>query len=149
MRPDTEFIPYETAIILDEIQLCPRARSSLKSFSKDPRYDVIASGSLLGIELSEVPMVPVGYVDHMEMFPMDFEEFLWAINIDERVIDHVKEKIASREPIGDVVHQSMMRYLSWYMLVGGDAAGCLEFHREAYIRWRENDTEQHNARLPG
>lgn len=64
-------------------------------------------------------MVPGGYVDHMEMFPMDFEEFLWAINIDERVIGHVKEKIASREPIGDIVHQSMMRYLSWYMLVGG------------------------------
>lgn len=130
IRPDTSFEPYETVIILDEIQLCPRARSSLKAFSQDPRYDVIASGSLLGLELSKVPLVPVGYVDHMDMYPMDFEEFLWAMNINENVIAHIKDRITLREPIGKAVHDSMMSYFSWYMLVGGMPLPVLNFSKQ-------------------
>lgn len=145
VRPDTSFEPYETVIILDEIQLCPRARSSLKAFSQDPRYDVIASGSLLGLELSKVPLVPVGYVDHLEMHPMDFEEFLWAMNINENVISHVKDRITLREPIGKAVHESMMSYLGWYMLVGGMPLPVLYFseqHTFDNVRRSQNNIMQ-------
>lgn len=130
VRPDTSFEPHVTVLIFDEIQLCPRARSSLKAFSQDPRYDVIASGSLPGLELSKVPLVPVGYVDHLEMYPMDFEEFLWAIGINENVITHIKEMIATRQPIGKAVHDSMISYFSWYMLVGGMPLPVLHFSNQ-------------------
>lgn len=145
VRPDVSFEPYETVLIFDEIQLCPRARSSLKAFSQDPRYDVMASGSLLGLELSKVPLVPVGYVDHLEMYPMDFEEFLWAIGINEGVIAHIKEKITVRQPIGKAVHDNMMSYFSWYMLVGGMPLPVLRFssqHTFDKVRSTQNNIMQ-------
>ena len=117
--PDVDLIPYETAIILDEIQECPGARTCLKAFSKDERYDVIASGSLLGISLSVIPDIPVGQEERLWMYPMDFEEFLWALGLKDDVIDHVRTCIRDRKPLGKSIRSSLMKYLTWYMLVGG------------------------------
>ena len=102
-----EFIPGETCIILDEIQDCPEARTSLKFFMEDGRFDVIATGSLLGVqgygdELKKlhrkliqkqnpgINSVPVGSEDIIEMYPLDFEEFLWANGINTDVIDALR-----------------------------------------------------------
>lgn len=117
--PDADLIPYETIIILDEIQECPRARTCLKAFSKDKRYDVVASGSLLGIRLSVVPDIPVGQEERLWMHPLDFEEFLWALGLKDDVIAHIRTCIRERRPLGESIHGSLMKYLTWYMLVGG------------------------------
>ena len=71
----------QTLLFLDEIQECPQARTALKFLAKDPRFDCIASGSMLGISYKELASVPVGYERQIEMFSMDFEEFLWAKGI--------------------------------------------------------------------
>ena len=89
--PNIKLVPHKTLIFLDEIQNCPRARTSLKFFSMDKRFDVIASGSLLGINYKEVPSYPVGYVEHLEMTSLDFEEFCWANGVSEESIKDLKE----------------------------------------------------------
>ena len=111
--------PYKTLIFLDEIQMCPKARTALKFFSIDKRFDVIASGSLLGINYKEVPSFPVGYVEHLEMFSLDFEEFLWANNISERSISDLKEYYEKKEKVPTAIHSKMMEQFKEYIIVGG------------------------------
>ena len=76
--PHIRFIEDKTLIFLDEIQECPNARTALKFLALDNRYDVVASGSLLGISYKEVTSIPVGYELSVTMYGLDFEEFLWA-----------------------------------------------------------------------
>ena len=78
LRPDWNFIPNETLILFDEIQVFPDCTTSLKFFKIDGRYDVICSGSLLGINYNQITSVSVGYKTDYEMYSLDFEEFLWA-----------------------------------------------------------------------
>lgn len=109
--PSSRFIDGNTCIILDEIQECKEARTALKSFHIDGRFDVIATGSLLGVkgygkskkkkEEEGQDSIPVGYETVIDMYPLDFEEFLWANGISDTVIDSVKssfenEKACSR-----------------------------------------------------
>lgn len=116
------FIPKETVIILDEIQDCAGARASLKYLVEDGRYDVICTGSLLGIKgynRKASRGVSVGYEHTIYMKSMDFEEFLWAKGIGEDVIQHVRSSVHSRSPISDTVHESFMRSFREYICVGG------------------------------
>lgn len=76
--PDKKIIPGKTLIFLDEIQECEEAITSLKFWALDNQYDVIASGSLLGIDYKRASSYPVGYVDYLRMYGLDFEEFLWG-----------------------------------------------------------------------
>ena len=117
--PDKKLEPYKTVLIFDEIQECTPAYSSLTSFSEDPRYDVMASGSLLGLKLNDMNDVPVGQINRMDMYPMDFEEFLWAIGVNDDVIRKIKECISEERPLGESLHKSLSEYQNWYMLVGG------------------------------
>ena len=110
----------KTIIILDEIQECPEARTALKFFKLDGRYDVIATGSLLGVSGYGSPKsIPVGYETMLTMFPMDFEEFLWANGIDEKLIDFLKECIAKENPVPEALHKKMRLLLLQYVVVGG------------------------------
>ena len=95
------FKPGETIIIFDEIQECPQARTSLKFFKVDGRYDVIGTGSLLGIKgYREMPSsIPVGYETVIEMYPMDFEEFLWANGITDNMIDMLRISLKNETPV--------------------------------------------------
>jgi predicted AAA+ superfamily ATPase len=111
--------PGETLIFLDEIQSCPRARVSLKSFALDGRFDVIASGSLLGVSLREVSSYPVGYEMQIWMHSLDFEEFLWALGVDEAVITHVRECVLEKRPLSQSMNETMSEYFRWHMVVGG------------------------------
>ena len=117
--PGSRFVPGKTLLFLDEIQSCPNARTALKFLSIDGRYDVIASGSLLGIGYGEVSSFPVGYVERMTMYSLDFEEFLWALGIDSSVIAFVKGFYESRTKVDESVHAQMMDYLRQYIVVGG------------------------------
>lgn len=126
--PNSRFINGKTCIILDEIQECREARSALKSFQMDGRFDVIATGSLLGVKgygKSEKDVdegqdsIPVGYENVVEMYPLDFEEFLWANGINEKVIAIVKSCFENETVVPDGIHKVMMELLYRYVIVGG------------------------------
>ncbi len=126
--PNSRFITGKTCIILDEIQECREARTALKSFKMDGRFDVIATGSLLGVrgygkskknENEGQDSIPVGYETVVEMYPLDFEEFLWANGINEKVIDAVKACFENETVVPDGIHKVMMELLYRYVIVGG------------------------------
>ena len=118
---DVRFIPHKTVIVLDEIQECPRARAALKFFKLDGRFDVLATGSLLGISgyRSEDYSVPVGYETIIDMFPLDFEEFLWANGIEESLITLLEKCLEAEQPVPEALHQRMRALLLQYTIVGG------------------------------
>lgn len=125
---DARFIPGKTCLILDEIQDCPNARSSLKFFKLDGRYDVICTGSLLGVngyktkeEKAEEQnaSIPVGFEEIVNMYPMDFEEWLWANEVQPQHIDYLHNCLNQEEPINEAIHQRMRQLLLRYVVVGG------------------------------
>lgn len=118
---NVRFIPHETVIVLDEIQECPRARAALKFFKLDGRFDVLATGSLLGNSgyRSEDYSVPVGYETIIDMFPLDFEEFLWANGIGDSLIALLKQCLEEERPVPEALHQRMRDLLLQYVVVGG------------------------------
>ncbi len=117
--PSIKFIIGDTLIFLDEIQECPNARAALKFLAIDDRYDVIASGSLLGISYREVPSIPVGYEKQVEMHSLDFEEYLWAVNYGDDKIAILKQYFEKKEKIPAVIHETMLKHLREYIVVGG------------------------------
>ena len=123
------FEPGRTIIILDEIQNCPEARTALKFFHLDGRYDVIATGSLLVVKgHGKMPKsIPVGYETTVTMCPMDFEEFLWASNIDKGIIALLKQQLATETAIPEALHQRLKQLLLQYTVVGGMPAIVQDF----------------------
>lgn len=127
--PGSRFVSDKTCIILDEIQECKEARTALKSFHIDGRFDVIATGSLLGVrgygqsnkkkEEEGQDSIPVGYETVIDMYPLDFEEFLWANGINESVINSVKSCFENESAVPDGIHKAMMELLYRYVIVGG------------------------------
>lgn len=126
--PNSRFVEGKTCIILDEIQECREARTALKSFQLDGRFDVIATGSLLGVRgygkskdkaIGESDSIPVGYETVIDMYPLDFEEFLWANGIDEKVIDAVKTCFTKETVVPEGIHKVMMELMYRYVIVGG------------------------------
>lgn len=115
----SSFVPGETLLFLDEIQDCPKARASLKFWAEDGRFDVIATGSLLGIQFKEEASIPVGYETPLEMYPLGFEEFLWATGVDKSTISGLTRYLDGKTIIPDAVHYALMHKLTEYMAVGG------------------------------
>lgn len=118
-----EFVPGETLLFLDEIQECPAARTSLKYLAQDRRCDVIASGSLLGIQYREAraqaASIPVGYERIIEMHPLDFEEYLWARGYTNGAIDLLRGYVERLEAVPDAIGEKMMGLLREYLAIGG------------------------------
>lgn len=117
--PNANLIPNKTIIFLDEIQNCPNARTALKFLALDKRFDVIASGSLLGINYKEVTSFPVGYTEQVEMYSLDFEEFLWANDITPKSILDIKEYFDKKEVVPLAMHERMINLFKEYIVVGG------------------------------
>ena len=119
--PDAVFEAGRTVIILDEIQDCPDARTALKFFHLDGRFDVICTGSLLGVRGygKEPKSVPVGYETVIDMFPLDFEEFLWANGISEPMISILEECLRKESPVPEALHNRFRQLLLQYVVVGG------------------------------
>lgn len=115
------FEPGNTILVLDEIQECPEARTALKFFKLDGRYDVIATGSLLGVRgYGQVPRsVPVGYESFIDMYPLDFEEFLWANGIDGKLISLLEKSLEEETPVPEALHLRMRQLLLQYAVTGG------------------------------
>ena len=127
LLPNVRIVPGDTCFVFDEIQDCPRARTSLKFFKIDGRFDVICTGSLLGVSgyRSQDPdddrfaPVPVGYEKIVDMYPMDFEEWLWANGIQEAVFRKLEDCLSSLVPVPEVIHRRMTQLLQQYVIVGG------------------------------
>ena len=117
--PNIEIKPGKTILFLDEIQSCPNARVALKSFAIDKRIDVIASGSLLGLYYKEITSYPVGYERIVDMYPLDFEEFLWANGIKENLIAEVKNKFENKTSIDEYILKQLNQQFRMFLIVGG------------------------------
>lgn len=117
-----KFIPYKTIIIFDELQECANARSAIKPFMEDGRYDIICTGSLLGLRGYNKKVskgVSTGFEKVITMKPMDFEEYLWAIGLEKTVIDYVKQAFIKRTQVISNINEKLMKYFKEYLCVGG------------------------------
>ncbi len=114
-----DMVPGETLIFLDEIQFCPNAMTALKFLTVDGRYDYISSGSLLGLKTKDVSSYPVGYVKHLKMYSLDFEEFLWSRNVAQESIEEIRQNFINKTFVHPSAHQVMMDHFKDYIIVGG------------------------------
>ena len=108
-----------TLIFIDEIQAYPHLLTLLKFLSQDDKFTYIASGSLLGVTLSQTTSIPMGSIRKVRMFPLDFEEFLWANGITEQVIAFLRQCLQNGTPVPEALHQRMRELLLQYTVVGG------------------------------
>lgn len=113
------FVEGETLLFLDEIQECPNARTAIKFLVEENVFDYIESGSLLGINYKSVTSYPVGYEEQYDVYPMDFEEFLWAKGVSEDVYRIVIDSYRNLKPVPEFIHQQLSRYYREYLVVGG------------------------------
>ena len=116
---EVHFIAGSTLIFLDEIQDCPNARTAMKFLAIDNKYDVVASGSLLGLHYKEIASIPVGYERMLEMYSLDFEEFLWAMGKTPEALNALRDYFEKKEKIENSIHEHFMTLLREYLVVGG------------------------------
>lgn len=109
----------DTLVFLDEIQSYPHLMTMLKFLNQESRYRFIASGSQLGVALSETPSVPLGSVMIEQMYPLDFEEFLWATGIGKEWIENIRESFLQEKPLDESTHNILLKRFQYYLLVGG------------------------------
>ena len=152
-RPDYEFIEGETLIFFDELQACINCATSLKSFKMDGRFDVICSGSLMGINYNEIGSNSVGYKEDYEMHSMDFEEFLWAKGYKESQIDELLAHMVNVTPLSNVELEVMFENFREYMILGGMPAivntfvknknysGTLKLQKQILLDYEEDITK--------
>ncbi len=119
LEPSWKFIPHETLLFFDELQKCPDCATSLKSFCEDGRYDVICSGSLMGIYYEEIESNAVGFKEDYEMHSMDFEEFLWAKGYREEQVENLYQHMLTLQPFSKIELDTMTDVFRDYMTLGG------------------------------
>lgn len=153
INPNFNFTPGKTLIFFDEIQDCINATTSLKSFNIDGRYDVICSGSLMGINYQEIESNSVGNKQDYEMYSMDFEEFLWAKGYKETQIEEMYSYMLNCKPLPKVMYDVMLENFKEYMIVGGMPAivnrfieqknysGILNMQRQILLDYEEDITK--------
>jgi len=112
-------IPGKTLILLDEIQECPNARTAIKFLIEDGRFDYIESGSLLGVKYKDVPSYPVGFEEIYRMYPMDFEEYLYANGVQKSTVEHLKSCFDTLTPVPEIIHHTIKKLFLSYIVVGG------------------------------
>ena len=120
-------IPGETLIFLDEVQECKDIVTAIKFLVDEGGYRYILSGSLLGVDLKDVRSVPVGYLDVLEMYPLDFEEFAIANKVSQTVLDSLRKSFLNKTPVDPVVHEKMMDLFRLYLIVGGMPAAVMRY----------------------
>ena len=156
-NPDLKFIPGQTLIFFDELQECINCATSLKSFNQDKRYDVICSGSLMGINYKEIESNSVGNKIDYNMYSMDFEEFLWAKGYKKDQIEDLYKHMLDLKPLSTVQYNVMMSNFKEYMVIGGMPAivnqfvtqknysGTLELQRQILLDYEEDITKYANG----
>ncbi|MBE6305160.1 MAG: ATP-binding protein [Bacteroidales bacterium] len=119
LNPETEFIPGRTIFFFDELQACPNCATSLKFFKLDGRFDVICSGSLMGINYNEIESNSVGHKEDYEMYSMDFEEFLWANGYSDDFIDELYRHMLEVTPLATLQLDVLFGLFRDYAIIGG------------------------------
>lgn len=122
-----EMKPGKTLVFFDEIQECPAARTAIKFLVEDGRFDYIESGSLLGVRYKEVQSYPVGYEEIIQMFPLDFEEFITAVGVQPETIRLLQDCFEKKIPVSESINQSMIELFRHYIIVGGMPAAVQQF----------------------
>ena len=130
----TKLYERETLIILDEVQLCPRARSAIKYLVADGRYDYLETGSLMTIKKNVKDILIPSEEEHIKMYPLDFEEFLWALDND-MLMPFIRNCYEKKQPMGQALHRKAMDYFRQYMIVGGMPQAV-----ERYVQTRDFDS---------
>lgn len=124
---DSPLIPGKTLIFLDEVQMCRDIITTIKFLVEEGSYQYILSGSLLGIELKDIRSVPVGYMDVLEMFPLDLEEFAVANGVSDRVISSLRNAFEEKTPVDPFIHEKMLALFELYLIVGGMPAAVNQY----------------------
>lgn len=148
-------VPGETFILFDEVQACKECVTQIKFLVDEGSYAYGLTGSLLGVELNDIRSEPVGYMDVMDVFPLDFEEFARAVGVAERVIEALRESYENRSPVDPLVHSQMMSVFSLYLIVGGMPAAVWQYIRtrnmqhvaaeqQAILRTYKRDISRYN-----
>ena len=119
LNPEFKFIPGDTLFFFDELQACPNCATSLKFFKQDGRFDVICSGSLMGINYREIESNSVGYKEDYEMHSMDFEEFLWAKGYSDDFVEELYRHMLQLEPLSVLQMNVLMDLFRDYVIIGG------------------------------
>lgn len=120
-------IPGETVIFLDEVQECKEIVTAIKFLVEEGSFRYILSGSLLGVDLKDIRSVPVGYMDIIEMYPLDFEEFVLANHVSKNILDVLKQSFLEKKSVDSVVHEKMMELFRLYLIVGGMPAAVMKY----------------------
>jgi len=124
---DESLIPGETLIFLDEVQECKEIVTAIKFLVEEGSYRYILSGSLLGVDLKDIRSVPVGYMDILEMYPLDFEEFMLANKVAPQIIDNLRNAFENKLPVDDLIHERVMDLFRLYLIVGGMPAAVMQY----------------------
>ena len=152
-NPDFEFPAGETLIFFDEIQDCINCATSLKSFKIDGRFDVICSGSLMGINYNEIESNSVGYKEDYEMYSLDFEEYLWAKGYKAEQIEELYQKLRTKTALSTVEYDVMLENFREYMVLGGmpevvfsfitqkNYSGTLKLQKQLLLDYEEDITK--------
>lgn len=139
-----KMIPGQTIIFFDEVQECKELITQIKYLIQEGSYDYILSGSLLGTVFKDIVSVPVGYMDIIEMYPLDFEEFAWANGVGTKVIDTLRISFENKKPVDQFIHERMLSLFELYLIVGGMPAAVSSYLETKNLR---NVAEEQGAIL--
>ena len=120
-------VPQKTLVFFDEVQECKEIVTAIKFLVDEGSYRYVMSGSLLGVELDDLRSVPVGYMDEIEMYPLDISEFFEAIGISANVIHNLRKCFEEKKPVDEFIHKRMLEAVRLYLIVGGMPAAVQKY----------------------
>ena len=139
---DKKIIPGKTIFFFDEIQRYKEIVTKIKFLVEDKRYRYILSGSLLGVEIVNLKSAPVGYLQTLNMYPMDFEEFLQIFNVDENIINNLRICFLTKTKVDEIIHNKIMEMFNLYLIIGGMPAAVERYRNTENI---DEVMEEHRA----
>lgn len=139
---DKKIIPEKTIFFFDEIQRYKEIVTKIKFLVEDKRYRYILSGSLLGVEIVNLKSAPVGYLQTLNMYPMDFEEFLQIFNVDENIINNLRNCFLTKTKVDEIIHNKIMEMFNLYLIIGGMPAAVERYRNTENI---DEVMEEHRA----
>lgn len=139
---EKKIIPGKTIFFFDEIQRYKEIVTKIKFLVEDKRYRYILSGSLLGVEIINLKSAPVGYLQTLNMYPMDFEEFLQIFNVDENIINNLRNCFLTKTKVDEIIHNKIMEMFNLYLIIGGMPAAVERYRNTENI---DEVMEEHRA----
>ena len=139
---DQKIVPGKTFFFFDEIQKYKEIVTKIKFLVDDKRFRYILSGSLLGVEIVNLKSAPVGYLQTLNMYPLDFEEFLQIFNVGQPVLDKLRNAFTAKTPVDEVIHGKIMEMFNLYLIIGGMPAAVEKYRATGSI---DDVMDEHRA----